>query len=116
MAHYRSQKQVNLRWQRGSQNSTLRPSPLQAWQQGHKHWLQHLQHFKGPAMPSAGHDNAKILRDLFEGTGVLSALDHSKIEGANDPEARAVDYQASRVARQAAEALRLSRQECQQVG
>ena len=67
-------------------------------------------------MSSAGHDNAKILRDLFEGTGVLSALDHSKIEGANDPEARAVDYQASRVARRAAEALRLSRQECQQVG
>eukprot|EP00891_Asterochloris_glomerata_P001490 jgi/Astpho2/1490/fgenesh1_pm.00026_%23_10_t len=61
------------------------------------------------ARPQAGHDNAKILRDLFEGTGVLSALDHSKIEGANDPEARAVDYQASRVARQAAEALRLSR-------
>lgn len=54
-------------------------------------------------------DNAKILRDLFEGTGIMSAIDHSKIESANDPETRAIDYEASRVARQAAEALRQSR-------
>ena len=54
-------------------------------------------------------DNAKILRDLFEGTGIMSAIDHSKIESANDPETRAIDYEASRIARQAAEALRHSR-------
>ena len=54
-------------------------------------------------------DNAKILRDLFEGTGIMSAIDHSKIESANDPETRAIDYEASRIARQAAEALRQSR-------
>ncbi len=54
-------------------------------------------------------DNAKILRDLFEGTGIMSAIDHSKIESANDPETRSIDYEASRIARQAAEALRQSR-------
>ena len=54
-------------------------------------------------------DNATILRDLFEGTGIMSAIDHSKIESANDPETRAIDYEASRIARQAAEALRQSR-------
>ena len=54
-------------------------------------------------------DNAKILRDLFEGTGIMSAIDHSKIESANDPETRAIDCEASRIARQAAEALRQSR-------
>ena len=54
-------------------------------------------------------DNAKILRDLFEGTGIMSAIDHSKIESANDPETRAIDYEASRIARQAADALRQSR-------
>ncbi|KAL3138902.1 hypothetical protein ABBQ32_005724 [Trebouxia sp. C0010 RCD-2024] len=59
-------------------------------------------------------DNAKILRDLFEGTGIMSAIDHSKIESANDPETRAIDYEASRIARQAADALRQSRRECQQ--
>lgn len=54
-------------------------------------------------------DNATILRDLFERTGIMSAIDHSKIESANDPETRAIDYEASRIARQAAEALRQSR-------
>ena len=39
----------------------------------------------------------------------MSAIDHSKIESANDPETRAIDYEASRIARQAAEALRQSR-------
>jgi len=58
---------------------------------------------------SEDEDNAKILRDLFEGTGIMSAIDHSKIESANDPETRAIDYEASRIARQAAEALRQSR-------
>ena len=58
-------------------------------------------------------DDAKILRDLFEGTGVMSALDHSKIEGANNPEALNIDAQAARIARKAAEALKRSRQVCQ---
>ncbi len=50
-----------------------------------------------------------LLRDLFEGTSVMSALDHAKIEGANEPGARAVEAEAARVARRAAEALRRSR-------
>ena len=50
-----------------------------------------------------------LLRDLFEGTTVMSALDHAKIEGANEPNARAVEAEAARVARRAAEALRRSR-------
>ena len=50
-----------------------------------------------------------LLRDLFEGTTVMSALDHAKIEGANEPTARAVEAEAARVARRAAEALRRSR-------
>lgn len=58
-------------------------------------------------------DDAKILRDLFDGTGVMSALDHSKIEGANNPEMLNIDAQAARIARKAAEALRRSRQVCQ---
>ena len=58
-------------------------------------------------------DDAKILRDLFDGTGVMSALDHSKIEGANNPEALNIDAQAARIARKAAEALKRSRQVCQ---
>lgn len=42
----------------------------------------------------------------------MSAIDHSKIESANDPETRAIDYEASRIARQAADALRQSRRVC----
>ncbi len=58
-------------------------------------------------------DDAKILRDLFDGTGVMSALDHSKIEGANNRDALNIDAQAVRIARKAAETLRRSRQVCQ---
>ena len=54
-----------------------------------------------------------MLRDLFEGTGIMSAMDHSIIEGANDPEALSIDAQASRTARRAADALRRSRAEVQ---
>lgn len=55
-----------------------------------------------------------MLRELFDGTGgVTSALDHAKIEGANNPEALSVDAQAAKVARRAAEALRQSRAACQ---
>ena len=63
-------------------------------------------------MASAG-DDAKILRDLFEGTRVMSALDHTKIEGANDPQMVAAEAEADQVARRAAEALRRSRLACQ---
>ena len=54
-----------------------------------------------------------MLRDLFEGTGVMSAMDHSKIEGANDPEALSVDAQAAKVAKRAADAIRRSRAQVQ---
>jgi DNA excision repair protein ERCC-6 len=43
----------------------------------------------------------------------MSALDHSKIEGANNPEALNIDAQAAKIARKAAEALRQSRAACQ---
>lgn len=60
-------------------------------------------------------DDARMLRELFDGSGggVTSALDHAKIEGANNPEALSVDAQAAKVARRAAEALRQSRAACQ---
>lgn len=58
-------------------------------------------------------DDASILRDLFEGSGLKSLLDHDKIESANDPEVLVVDVEASRIARNAAEALRRSRAACQ---
>ncbi len=45
----------------------------------------------------------------------MSAMDHSKIESANDPEARSIEAEASRIACRAAEALRLSRAACQNV-
>jgi len=54
-----------------------------------------------------------MLRDLFEGTGVMGAMDHSKIESANDPEALSVDAQAAKVAKRAADALRRSRAQVQ---
>lgn len=54
-----------------------------------------------------------MLRDLFEGTGVMSAMDHTKIEAANDPEALSVDAQAAKVAKRAADALRRSRAQVQ---
>ena len=61
---------------------------------------------------AGGGDEAAILRDLFEGTGVVSALDHTRIEGANDPEAAALEREAARVARRAAAALSASRAAC----
>ena len=54
-----------------------------------------------------------MLRDLFEGTGVMGALDHAKIEGANDPESLSVDAQAAKVAKRAADALRRSQAQVQ---
>lgn len=54
-----------------------------------------------------------MLKNLLEGTGVMSALDHTKIEGANDPESLSVEAQAAKVAKRAAEALRQSRAQVQ---
>ncbi len=54
-----------------------------------------------------------MLRELFEGAGVASALDHTRIEAANDPEALQRDAAAARVARRAADALRRSRAACE---
>jgi DNA excision repair protein ERCC-6 len=54
-----------------------------------------------------------VLRELFEGAGVASALDHTRIEAANDPEALQRDAAAARVARRAADALRRSRAACE---
>lgn len=54
-----------------------------------------------------------MLRELFEGAGVASALDHARIEAANDPEALQRDQAAARVARRAADALRRSRAACE---
>lgn len=58
--------------------------------------------------------DAKILRELFEGSGVRGAIDHAKVEGANDPNLRAEEHEAARIARRAAAALRQSRLQCQQ--
>eukprot|EP00803_Ostreobium_quekettii_P007583 evm.model.scf_983.2 EVM.evm.TU.scf_983.2 scf_983:13173-28199(-) len=60
--------------------------------------------------------DTKILAELFEGQGVRGAMDHGKIEAANNTEAVAVDLEASRVAREAAERLRESRRACQSDG
>lgn len=56
-----------------------------------------------------GSGDASILRDLFDGTGVHAALDHSKIEGAHDPDHRTAQREASKIAQRAAQALRQSR-------
>ncbi|KAK9827355.1 hypothetical protein WJX81_000181 [Elliptochloris bilobata] len=62
---------------------------------------------------SGGGEDARVLRELFEGAGVASALDHARIEAANDPEALQRDHAAARVARRAADALRRSRAACE---
>ncbi|GMH43692.1 hypothetical protein BSKO_11614 [Bryopsis sp. KO-2023] len=56
--------------------------------------------------------DAGILRALFD-KGVKGAIDHSKIESANDPEVIAVNIEASKIAREAMERLRDSRQLCE---
>ncbi len=43
--------------------------------------------------------------------GLRSLVDHSRVEGANDPEALQAEQEAARVAHRAAEALRRSRAE-----
>jgi DNA excision repair protein ERCC-6 len=62
---------------------------------------------------AGGDDDARVLRDLFDGSGIRSLMDHSSIESANDPDAVKADEHAVRVAARAAELLRRSRQACQ---
>lgn len=67
----------------------------------------------GRRTPESGEgDETRVLRDLFEGTGIVSLMDHSRIETSNDPETLAVDQQAARMAAKAAEALKRSRAAC----
>ena len=54
-------------------------------------------------------ENERILQSLFANTGVHSALKHDMIVGASRPEASIVDREASKVAQEAAAALRQSR-------
>lgn len=59
--------------------------------------------------PKGSGTETGLLQSLFESTGVHSTMDHDRIVGANDPENVIVDYEANRVARRAAEALKQSR-------
>lgn len=68
---------------------------------------------EGEGGGGGGRGDAKILRELFEESGVRGAIDHTKVEGANDPNLRAAEHEAARIARRAAEALRQSRLQCQ---
>jgi hypothetical protein len=55
-------------------------------------------------------DDSTILRELFSGQGLHSALNHSAIEDASDPAKLDVERQAAKVAQRAAAALRASRE------
>ena len=60
-----------------------------------------------------GQDEAKLLRDLLDGDNLASALDHEKVIEAGSSHTRdEVNFEAARIARQAAEALKRSRQQC----
>lgn len=59
--------------------------------------------------------DAQILKDLFDGTGVHAAIDHDKIESAHDPSHRVAEKEAAKIAKRAADALRQSRLQLQQV-
>jgi DNA excision repair protein ERCC-6 len=67
----------------------------------------------GAAGAGGGDGDARILRDLFDGSGVHAALDHDKIEGAHDPQHRAAEREAGKIAARAADALRQSRLQVQ---
>lgn len=60
-----------------------------------------------------GQGDAKILKELFDGQGLHSALDHSKIEGAHDPSSRVAQKEAEKIASKAARALQQSRRSLQ---
>jgi DNA excision repair protein ERCC-6 len=56
-----------------------------------------------------GQGDARILQDLFDGSGICSALDHDKIEDAHNPENRIAQKEAQKIAERAAKALKQSR-------
>ena len=59
---------------------------------------------------SAGDDgDAHILKDLLDGAGVHSALDHDRIEGAHRSDNAVAEREAAKIAAKAAEALKRSR-------
>ena len=63
---------------------------------------------RGPSTGD-GQGDARILQDLFDGSGICSALDHDKIEDAHNPENRIAQKEAQRIAERAAKALKQSR-------
>jgi DNA excision repair protein ERCC-6 len=76
------------------------------------------QHQNGDTTATNAHGNggdAQILKDLFDGTGVHAAIDHDKIESAHDPSHRVNEKEAAKIAKRAADALRQSRLQLQQV-
>lgn len=66
------------------------------------------------ASDKEGHVNGdtKILQDLFA-EGIKGAIDHTKVESTNADEDIIMDFEASKIAREAAEELRASRQLCE---
>jgi DNA excision repair protein ERCC-6 len=61
------------------------------------------------AAGEAGGDDTLILRELFGGDGLHSALNHAAIEASSDPARRGVEENAAKVAARAIAALRESR-------
>lgn len=61
--------------------------------------------------PSQGPDDSRLLSTLFASSGVHSALQHDSIMEASRPEVMLVEREATRVAKEAAHALRESRRE-----
>lgn len=66
------------------------------------------------AAAAAEDGDTSILRELFGGSGLHSALNHNAIETANDPVKMNAERDASRLAERAALALRESRREIRQ--
>lgn len=60
-----------------------------------------------------GGGDTDILKELLGGSGVHSALDQEVIENAHDPERKAAEQEAAKIAKRAAQALRQSRLQCQ---
>ncbi len=102
-----------LRWQ-GSRGSAASDGDLPADAGARAEAAAQQAGGEGEGGSSGGRGDSKILRELFEESGVRGAIDHSKVEGAHDPNLRAADHEAARIARRAAEALRQSRLQCQQ--
>jgi len=58
--------------------------------------------------------DVRLLKQLLDGDGVASAVDHEKLMGDHKTERNVALYQAAQIAKAAAEALRRSRQACLQ--